>query len=53
MPPPVKMTSRYVKESIDVSRKRMDVASLDMLQFHWYFFSSLLTYCGNLMDVAA
>ncbi|XP_059431178.1 LOW QUALITY PROTEIN: flagellar radial spoke protein 5-like [Corylus avellana] len=40
VPPPVKMTSRYVKESIDVSRKRMDVASLDMLQFHWWDYSN-------------
>ncbi|MBA0865242.1 hypothetical protein Goshw_010446 [Gossypium schwendimanii] len=35
VPPPVKMTSGYVRENIDVSRKRMDVPSLDMLQFHW------------------
>ncbi|MBA0594505.1 hypothetical protein Gorai_011408 [Gossypium raimondii] len=35
VPPPVKMISGYVRENIDVSRKRMDVPSLDMLQFHW------------------
>ncbi|GLT66419.1 hypothetical protein SLA2020_387840 [Shorea laevis] len=40
VPPPVKMTSSYVKESINVSRKRMDVASLDMLQFHWWDYSN-------------
>ncbi|GKU93882.1 hypothetical protein SLEP1_g7440 [Rubroshorea leprosula] len=37
VPPPVKMTSSFVRESINVSRKRMDVSSLDMLQFHWYW----------------
>ncbi|KAJ1401790.1 NADP-dependent oxidoreductase domain [Sesbania bispinosa] len=36
VPPPVKMTRSFVRDSIDVSRKRMDVDSLDMLQFHWY-----------------
>ncbi|GMI92248.1 hypothetical protein like AT2G27680 [Hibiscus trionum] len=40
VPPPVKMTSSYVRESIDVSRKRMDVPSLDMLQFHWWDYSN-------------
>ncbi|XP_031273053.1 uncharacterized protein LOC116131543 isoform X2 [Pistacia vera] len=40
VPPPVKMTSSYVRESIDVSRRRMDVASLDMLQFHWWDYSN-------------
>ncbi|XP_062171572.1 flagellar radial spoke protein 5 [Alnus glutinosa] len=40
VPPPVKMTSSYVRESINVSRKRMDVASLDMLQFHWWDYSN-------------
>lgn len=41
VPPPVKMTSSYVRQSIDVSRKRMDVASVDMLQFHWWDYSNL------------
>ncbi|CAA2957144.1 flagellar radial spoke 5 isoform X1 [Olea europaea subsp. europaea] len=40
VPPPVKMTSNFVRESINVSRKRMDVASLDMLQFHWWDYSN-------------
>ncbi|OVA05965.1 Aldo/keto reductase [Macleaya cordata] len=40
VPPPVKMTSSYVRESINVSRKRMDVSSLDMLQFHWWDYSN-------------
>ncbi|KAL8247228.1 hypothetical protein R6Q59_008444 [Mikania micrantha] len=40
VPPPVKMTSSYVRQNIDISRKRMDVASLDMLQFHWWDYSN-------------
>ncbi|KAF3624793.1 putative fatty acyl-CoA reductase 1-like [Capsicum annuum] len=40
VPPPVKMTRSFVSESIDVSRRRMDVASLDMLQFHWWDYSN-------------
>ncbi|XP_071706272.1 uncharacterized oxidoreductase At1g06690, chloroplastic isoform X2 [Rutidosis leptorrhynchoides] len=40
VPPPVKMTRSYVEKSIDVSRKRMDVAALDMLQFHWWDYSN-------------
>ncbi|GAB2274638.1 hypothetical protein Dimus_009407 [Dionaea muscipula] len=41
VPPPVKMKRGYVEKSIDISRKRMDVASLDMLQFHWWDYSNL------------
>ncbi|KAM0839543.1 hypothetical protein ACQ4PT_010114 [Festuca glaucescens] len=40
VPPPVKMTRSYVEESINRSRKRMDVAALDMLQFHWWDYSN-------------
>ncbi|KAL9413360.1 hypothetical protein AB3S75_041936 [Citrus x aurantiifolia] len=40
VPPPVKMTSSIVRESIDVSRRRMDVPCLDMLQFHWWDYSN-------------
>ncbi|GMP88525.1 hypothetical protein CsSME_00040489 [Camellia sinensis var. sinensis] len=40
VPPPVKMTSSYVRQNIDISRKRMDVPSLDMLQFHWWDYSN-------------
>ncbi|XP_051113596.1 flagellar radial spoke protein 5 isoform X1 [Andrographis paniculata] len=41
VPPPVKMTSSFVRDSINVSRKRMDVSCLDMLQFHWWDYSNL------------
>ncbi|XP_057534122.1 LOW QUALITY PROTEIN: flagellar radial spoke protein 5 [Amaranthus tricolor] len=40
VPPPVKMTRNFVEGSIDVSRKRMDVACLDMLQFHWWDYAN-------------
>ncbi|KAI0519741.1 hypothetical protein KFK09_007200 [Dendrobium nobile] len=40
VPSPVNMTSNYVRESINTSLKRMDVASLDMLQFHWWDYSN-------------
>ncbi|KAL4182527.1 hypothetical protein AMTRI_Chr11g93720 [Amborella trichopoda] len=40
VPPPVKMTASYVKENINISRKRMDVPCLDMLQFHWWDYSN-------------
>ncbi|XP_059627349.1 flagellar radial spoke protein 5-like [Cornus florida] len=40
VPPPVKMTSSYVRGNINVSLKRMDVAFLDMLQFHWWDYAN-------------
>ncbi|GJN34676.1 hypothetical protein PR202_gb23360 [Eleusine coracana subsp. coracana] len=40
VPPPVKMTRKYVEDNINRSRKRMDVAALDMLQFHWWDYSN-------------
>uniref|UniRef100_A0A1J3DVW7 Putative oxidoreductase, chloroplastic n=2 Tax=Noccaea caerulescens TaxID=107243 RepID=A0A1J3DVW7_NOCCA len=40
VPRPGKMTSSYVRQNIDVSLKRMDVASLDMLQFHWWDYAN-------------
>ncbi|CAN6438768.1 unnamed protein product [Victoria cruziana] len=39
VPRPVKMTSSFVQDSINISRKRMDVACLDMIQFHWWDYS--------------
>lgn len=40
VPPPVKMTRSFVEDNINRSRKRMDVACLDMLQFHWWDYSN-------------
>lgn len=36
VPRPDKMTKKLVEENINISRKRMDVDSLDLLQFHWW-----------------
>jgi len=36
VPRPQKMTRELVKKAIDISRKRMGMESLDMLQFHWW-----------------
>eukprot|EP00245_Coleochaete_scutata_P004083 TRINITY_DN16309_c0_g2_i1.p1 TRINITY_DN16309_c0_g2~~TRINITY_DN16309_c0_g2_i1.p1 ORF type:complete len:410 (+),score=60.72 TRINITY_DN16309_c0_g2_i1:149-1378(+) len=36
VPRPGKMTRQIVEENIDRSRRRMDVKTLDMLQFHWW-----------------
>ncbi|KAL5974616.1 hypothetical protein ACLOJK_031286 [Asimina triloba] len=40
VPRPQKMTGSFVRENINSSRKRMDVACLDMLQFHWWDYSN-------------
>lgn len=36
VPRPGKMTKKLVEENINISRKRMGVDSLDLLQFHWW-----------------
>lgn len=42
VPSPTKMTRAWVETNIDRSRKRMDVKTLDMLQFHWCVHFSVL-----------
>jgi aryl-alcohol dehydrogenase-like predicted oxidoreductase len=39
VPPPGAMTRRVVDDAIDVSRRRMGVDRLDLLQFHWWDYS--------------
>lgn len=39
---PDKMTRQVVEENVNKSRRRMDVACLDMMQFHWYDFTIVL-----------
>src|ERR1700747_1483913 len=39
VPHPGRMTRRVVEEAIDVSRRRMGVECLDLLQFHWWDYS--------------
>jgi len=36
VPQPMRMTQRVVEEAVDVSLRRMDSESLDLLQFHWW-----------------
>jgi aryl-alcohol dehydrogenase-like predicted oxidoreductase len=36
VPRPQKITKPLVRKAIDISRKRMGMQSLDMLQFHWW-----------------
>ncbi|MBH8576345.1 aldo/keto reductase [Nostocaceae cyanobacterium CENA369] len=36
VPRPGKMTKKLVEENINISLKRMDVESLDLMQFHWW-----------------
>ena len=36
VPRPGKMTKKLVEENINISLKRMDVRSLDLMQFHWW-----------------
>jgi aryl-alcohol dehydrogenase-like predicted oxidoreductase len=36
VPRPTRMTRQLVEENINISLRRMDVPSLDLLQFHWW-----------------
>ncbi|MCP6759286.1 MAG: aldo/keto reductase [Fischerella sp. CENA71] len=36
VPRPGKMTRKIVEENINISLRRMDVSSLDLIQFHWW-----------------
>ncbi len=41
VPRPGKMTKEIVAENIDISRRRMGVDTLDLLQFHWWEYSDI------------
>jgi aryl-alcohol dehydrogenase-like predicted oxidoreductase len=36
VPRPTKMTRKFVEDNINISRRRMGVKCLDLLQFHWW-----------------
>jgi aryl-alcohol dehydrogenase-like predicted oxidoreductase len=36
VPQPMRMTQRVVEEAVDLSLRRMDCQSLDLMQFHWW-----------------
>jgi aryl-alcohol dehydrogenase-like predicted oxidoreductase len=55
VPRPTKMTKELVAKNIDISLQRMDVESLDLLQFHWWDYQDknyldALQYMGELQQ---
>ena len=55
VPRPEQMAKPWVESNIDISRDRMGVDQLDLLQFHWWDYSnenylSALTYLAELRD---
>lgn len=36
VPRPTRMTRQIVEQNIDIARQRMDVETLDLMQFHWW-----------------
>jgi len=53
VPRPTRMTRRLVEDNIDISRRRMGVAALDLLQFHWWDYGNqnYLTALQHLGDL--
>jgi aryl-alcohol dehydrogenase-like predicted oxidoreductase len=53
VPPPGPMTRAIVEAAVDVSRRRMGVDRLDLLQFHWWDYrdSRYLDALGHLADL--
>lgn len=53
VPRPGRMTRQVVETAIDVSRTRMGVAALDMIQFHWWEYSdnAYLDALGHMADL--
>jgi aryl-alcohol dehydrogenase-like predicted oxidoreductase len=53
VPYPGPMTREVVEQAIDISRKRMGVDSLDLLQFHWWDYGDerYLSALGHLADL--
>lgn len=55
VPRPTRMTKRFVEKNIDLSRRRMNVDTLDLLQFHWWQYRDTsyldaLQYMSELQD---
>ena len=55
VPQPGRMTRSFVEQSVAVSLRRMDVETLDLLQFHWWdyedtSFLDALTHLSQLQD---
>lgn len=41
VPEPVRMTKSFIEQSVDRSRKRMGVESIDLVQFHWWDYGNV------------
>lgn len=52
VPSPGPMTRQVVERAVDVSRRRMDTETLDLLQFHWWEYRDL-RYLDALEHLAA
>ena len=52
VPSPGSMTRQAVERAVDVSRRRMDTDTLDLLQFHWWEYRDL-RYLDALEQLAA
>lgn len=55
VPRPTKMTRPMVQEAINISRRRMDTGTLDLVQFHWWEYQNeayldALDYLAHLRD---
>ena len=55
VPQPVRITHSIVKENIEKSLRRMNVSSIDLLQFHWWdynnpYYMDALKYLSDLRD---
>jgi aryl-alcohol dehydrogenase-like predicted oxidoreductase len=55
VPQPGRITRSIVKENIEISLRRMNVSSLDLLQFHWWdynnpYYMDALNYLSELRD---
>ena len=52
VPSPGPMTRQVVERAVDISRRRMDTETLDLLQFHWWEYRDL-RYLDALEQLAA
>jgi len=55
VPRPTRMTRELVEQAVNISRRRMDVETLDLLQFHWWEYThsgyfDALEYLSQLRD---
>ena len=56
VPPPIKITKNIVEEAVNISKNRMGMETLDMIQFHWWEYQNknylkALEYLNELKDI--